>query len=75
MQFGGVKNVTVLRDRATGVSKGCAFVSLDDAEQASKAIDFLDRKVFLTGALRPLEVSQRGSWVCRVPPWSPSGAV
>jgi hypothetical protein len=55
-QWGTVRDVMILRDRATGLSRGCAFVGYETSEEAEAAIQNLDRRVHLPGALGPLEV-------------------
>jgi CUG-BP- and ETR3-like factor len=40
--FGVVVSCKVLRDNATGSSKGCGFVSFDNVESASQAIQLMD---------------------------------
>eukprot|EP01012_Entosiphon_sulcatum_P058126 TRINITY_DN82092_c0_g1_i1.p1 TRINITY_DN82092_c0_g1~~TRINITY_DN82092_c0_g1_i1.p1 ORF type:complete len:408 (-),score=64.95 TRINITY_DN82092_c0_g1_i1:561-1784(-) len=55
MPFGSIKQLYVLRDRATGRSKGCAFVVYATAEQADAAVMALDGKVLGPNA-RPLTV-------------------
>ena len=56
MQTGDVKDITVLRDRMTGMSKGCAFVVYDTEAEAQAAIERYDRKVVLAGGSYPMEV-------------------
>jgi hypothetical protein len=55
-QFGLVRDAIILRDKLTGDSRGCAFVSYGTKEEADAAIAALDRKLHLPGALCPLEV-------------------
>jgi RNA recognition motif-containing protein len=40
---GSVKSINIVRDRATGQARGFAFVEMNDAEAAQKAIGELDR--------------------------------
>ncbi|KAI8462603.1 MAG: hypothetical protein J3K34DRAFT_475967 [Monoraphidium minutum] len=55
-QWGSVRDVMILRERSTGLSRGCAFVGFDTAEEAQAAIQHLDHRVHLPNALGPLEV-------------------
>ena len=63
---GNVTEVTIVRDRATGRSKGFAFVTFETAEGVQKAIDTLqgatikERAVHLNVA-RPREERPAGS--------------
>jgi RNA recognition motif-containing protein len=43
---GGVASVNVVRDRATGQPRGFAFVEMNDADGARRAITELDRREF-----------------------------
>jgi len=40
---GEVKSINIVRDRATGQARGFAFVEMNDAESAQRAIGELDR--------------------------------
>jgi hypothetical protein len=55
-QCGYVQDVLILRDQVTGQHRGCAFVSFATQEEAEFAIECLDRKLQLPGALSLLEV-------------------
>lgn len=55
-QCGEVLDVGILRDRTTGLSRGCAFVSYESKQQADAAIEKYDHQLQLPGALCPLEV-------------------
>ena len=55
-QWGAVVDLQILRERATGASRGCAFVGYDSSEDAEAAIQHLNHRVHLPGALAPLEV-------------------
>ncbi|GBF95952.1 CUG-BP- and ETR-3-like factor [Raphidocelis subcapitata] len=55
-QWGAVRDVMILRERSSGLSRGCAFVGYESAEEAEAAIAHLDRRVHLPGAPGPLEV-------------------
>lgn len=56
MQVGYPKEFTILRDMATGQSRGCAFAIYDDKAIAEAAIEKLDKKITLPGGAMPLEV-------------------
>jgi RNA recognition motif-containing protein len=43
---GAVSTINIVRDRATGQARGFAFVEMNDAEGARKAISELDRHQF-----------------------------
>lgn len=45
-QFGAVVSAQVIKDRDSGMSKGFAFVEMEKADEAQKAIDQLDGKDF-----------------------------
>lgn len=62
MQFGSLKQVTVLRE-ADGTGKGCGFVLFESKEDAERAINALDKSVTLPGQLQPMEVGRLGGWV------------
>lgn len=51
-QFGTVCEVHVLRDRVTGVSRGCAFVVMAVKEEADAAIAELDKQRVLPPVLQ-----------------------
>ncbi len=57
--FGEVKSVGIIRDRATGNSKGFAFVEMPNDEDARKAIDDLNGKELRGRALRVNEAKPR----------------
>lgn len=52
----------MLKDKVTGQPRGCAFVSYATREEADAAIQHLDRRVQLPGALNKLEVRTWASW-------------
>jgi RNA recognition motif-containing protein len=56
LQCGEVKDIVVLKDKPTGASRGCAFVSYATSEEAQRAICVLDKAVHLPGASQPMEV-------------------
>ncbi|KAG2619678.1 RNA-binding protein BRN1-like [Panicum virgatum] len=51
-----VDEVTVIRDRATKVSRGCCFVICPSREEADKAVTAYHNKCTLPGASSPLQV-------------------
>jgi len=53
-QAGSVASVNIMMDRATGRSRGFAFVEMGSAEEAQKAIDSFNQKDFQG---RPLTVN------------------
>jgi CUG-BP- and ETR3-like factor len=55
-QFGPVKEVYVMKDAATGVSKGCAFVKYNFLEHAQLAISALNERYQDEGAPQKLTV-------------------
>jgi CUG-BP- and ETR3-like factor len=55
-QCGAVEDLIILKDKAIGQSRGCAFVSFATKEEAEEAISKLDRQVHLPGAFSSLEV-------------------
>lgn len=57
MQVGGLKDISILRDHNTGLSRGCAFAVYEDQTQAAAAIEKLDKKVTLPGASQLMEAS------------------
>jgi RNA recognition motif-containing protein len=44
--WGTVSTINIVRDRATGQARGFAFVEMNDAEGASRAITGLDRQEY-----------------------------
>lgn len=60
-QCGEVRDLAILRDRSSGKSRGCAFVSYQHLEEAEAAIAKFDRQLLLPGAQAPLEVGPGGS--------------
>jgi RNA recognition motif-containing protein len=55
-EFGPIVELTVIRDRATKLHKGCAFVSYLQIESAHQAIEQLHDKIKLGHAINPLQV-------------------
>jgi RNA recognition motif-containing protein len=45
-QFGSVESATVIRDRVSGRSKGFGFVEMSTEEEASQAIEKLNKSAF-----------------------------
>lgn len=54
--YGQVDEVFIMKDNATGVGKGCAFVKMGQKEQALFAINSLNGKHTWEGCPRPMEV-------------------
>jgi len=52
--FGAVEEVYMMKDKATGQSKGCAFVKFATKEGATAVIDNLHQKLTMPGATQPL---------------------
>jgi hypothetical protein len=65
-QCGTVIDVQILRERATGQSRGCAFVGYETSQEAEAAIEQLNHRVHLPGAATPLEVSCKTVCLCCV---------
>ena len=63
LQVGPIREVSILRDQVTGVSRGCAFVIFDDKAVAEAAIAQIDRHFTLPGATQPIEVRCPGPFV------------
>jgi hypothetical protein len=59
LQWGAVRDIMILREQPSGVSRGCAFVGYTAAEDAQAAIQHLNARVQLPGAAGPLEVRAR----------------
>ena len=60
--------MSILRERSTGLSRGCAFIGFESAGEAHAAIEQLNGQMHLPGAKGPLEVghcrSARGRHAC-----------
>lgn len=55
-QWGTVRDLTILRERTNGASRGCAFIGYENGDEAEAAIQHLNDRVQLPGASRVLEV-------------------
>lgn len=58
-QYGRVENAKIIMDRATGRSRGFAFVEMIDREDGLRAIEELDTKDFMGRSLRVNEARPR----------------
>jgi RNA recognition motif-containing protein len=58
---GSIESINVITDRETGRARGFAFVEMDDAASASKAMQALDGQDLGGRSLRVNEANDRGS--------------
>lgn len=58
-QAGGVMGVNIMQDRATGRSRGFAFIEMDTPDSATKAISMFHQKDFQGRALTVNEARPR----------------
>lgn len=54
--FGPLKDVAIIRDKHTGLHRGCAFVTFWSAADAERAQEALHDKFTFPGARRPAQV-------------------
>lgn len=54
--FGPLKDVAIIRDKHTGLHRGCAFVTYWTASDAERAQEALHDKFTFPGARRPAQV-------------------
>jgi CUG-BP- and ETR3-like factor len=54
--FGPLKDVTIIRDKQSGMHRGCAFVTYWSPNDAMVAQDALHNKFTFPGARRPAQV-------------------
>ena len=59
-EHGSIESVNVITDRETGRSRGFAFVELEDASSAEKAMRALDGRDMGGRTLRVNEANERG---------------
>ena len=56
--FGPLKDVAIIRDKQTGMHRGCAFVTFWAAADAERARDTLHDKFIFPGAKRSAQVKR-----------------
>ena len=54
--FGPLKDVAIIRDKHTGLHRGCAFVTFWSSADAERAQEALHDKYSFPGARRPAQV-------------------
>jgi len=57
--FGPIYDLTIIRDKTTGLHRGCAFLTYASRNSAEEAIEALHNKKKLPNAQNPLQVSMR----------------
>ena len=55
-EFGALKDVAIIRDKHTGLHRGCAFVTFWASEDAERAIEVLHDKFVFPGSRRATQV-------------------
>ncbi|XP_067622564.1 CUGBP Elav-like family member 2 isoform X2 [Eurosta solidaginis] len=60
-EYGPVHSINVLRDKATGISKGCCFVTFYTRRSALKAQDALHNVKTLSGMYHPIQMKPADS--------------
>ncbi|XP_017065391.1 CUGBP Elav-like family member 2 isoform X2 [Drosophila eugracilis] len=60
-EYGAVHSINVLRDKATGISKGCCFVTFYTRRAALKAQDALHNVKTLNGMYHPIQMKPADS--------------
>nr|NP_001260404.1 bruno 1, isoform H [Drosophila melanogaster]NP_001260405.1 bruno 1, isoform I [Drosophila melanogaster]NP_001260406.1 bruno 1, isoform J [Drosophila melanogaster]NP_001260407.1 bruno 1, isoform K [Drosophila melanogaster]AGB92939.1 bruno 1, isoform H [Drosophila melanogaster]AGB92940.1 bruno 1, isoform I [Drosophila melanogaster]AGB92941.1 bruno 1, isoform J [Drosophila melanogaster]AGB92942.1 bruno 1, isoform K [Drosophila melanogaster] len=60
-EYGAVHSINVLRDKATGISKGCCFVTFYTRHAALKAQDALHNVKTLNGMYHPIQMKPADS--------------
>eukprot|EP00802_Teleaulax_amphioxeia_P023254 Tamp_23801.p2 GENE.Tamp_23801~~Tamp_23801.p2 ORF type:complete len:174 (-),score=39.22 Tamp_23801:496-945(-) len=69
--FGAVEKVYIIKEKATGQSRGCAFVKFSTREGATAVIENLHQKMTMPGAPQPLVAK----WADPPKPKAPAGAM